>query len=150
MKKIVLLLILSLFVSGSGFAAPEVMTLVTKEEGALRDAPSLLYKAGNALNDGPEIEIVTPDTPKSYKSPLKIIVSFFPRNGKKIDLTKLKVEYLKMFTIDLTKRVLPYTSEEGIKIEKAELPPGNHKIRITLADTEGGVTQRVFLFVVSD
>lgn len=150
MKKIILILILSLFVRGSGFAATGVMTFVTKEEGALRDAPSLLYKAGNALNDGPEIEIVTPDSQKSYKSPVKIIVSFFARNGKKIDLTKLKVEYLKMFAVDLTKRVLPYTSEEGIKIEKAELPSGNHKIRITLADAEGGVTQQVFLFVVSD
>jgi len=145
MKRILFILTVSLFFSSFSFAAIEIMTLITKEEGAIEEPPSGLYEIGKVLNDGPDIKVVKPETQEKYRSPIRIIILFLSKNGKKVDLSRLKVECLKLFTVDLTERVLPYTTEEGIKIENAKLPAGNHKIRITVGDAEGGVTQQVFL-----
>jgi hypothetical protein len=147
MKRILFVLIVSLFSASFSFAATEIeiMTLLTKEEGGIEEAPSGLYEIGKALNDGPDIKVVKPETQEKYRSPIRIIILFLSKNGKKVDLSKLRVECLKLLTIDLTERVLPYTTEEGIKIENAKFPAGHHKIRITVGDVEGGVTQEIFL-----
>jgi hypothetical protein len=133
MKRILFILTVSLFFSSFSFAAIEIMTLLTKEEGAMEEAPSGLYEIGKVLNDGPDIKVVKPETQEKYRSPIRIIILFLSKNGKKV------------FTVDLTERILPYTTEEGIKIENAKLPAGNHKIRITVWDAEGGVTQQIFI-----
>lgn len=142
MKKIVftLTLIISLFSVSYSFAAVEEITLLTEEEGAMEEAPSRLYEIGRALNNGPDIKVVTPEVDGEYKSPVKIIVLFLSKDGKEVDLSKLRIECLKLFTIDLTERLLPYTSKEGIKIENAKLPPGKYKIRVTIGDEDGGIT----------
>lgn len=144
MKKILLILIMSIFLVSYSFAAVEIMTLLTEEEGAMKEAPSGLYEIGRALNNGPDIKVITPQPNEEYKPPLKIIILFTPTDGKEVDLSKLKVECLKLFTINITERVLSYTTKEGIKIENAKLPSGKHKIRVTIGDVEGGITQEVF------
>ncbi|OGW38730.1 MAG: hypothetical protein A2Y97_12930 [Nitrospirae bacterium RBG_13_39_12] len=118
------------------------VALITDEEGALQEAPLLRYR-GIELNDGPDIRIVEPDTNMEHKSPIKILIQFIPREGREIDLSKFKVEYLKLITIDLTSRILPYTNKEMVKVDKAEMPRGKHKIKITIGDTQGGITRRV-------
>ena len=142
MKSVAIILVM-LFIVSSSFAETEIMTLLTEEEGALEDAPSSLYEVGRPFNDGPKIQVVTPETNNQYKSPMRITILFVPIDNKDIDLSKLKVEFLKLFTIDLTKRVLPYATKEGINIEKADLPKGKHNIRITIGDSQGGLTQVV-------
>jgi len=124
MKKILCIFIISLFLVSNSLAANEIMTLLTDEEGAMKEAPSDLFEIGSPVDDGPEIEVVVPEVNNEYKAPVKIVVLFLPRDGKEVDLSKLKVEALKFFNIDLTKRVLPYTTKEGIKIENAKLPKG--------------------------
>lgn len=126
----------------------DVVTLITDEEGALRDAPSSLYEIGRAADKGPDIKVVMPEENREYKSPLRVIVLFIPKEGREIDLAKLKVEFLKFFVIDITERALPYTSRDGIKIDKAKLPPGTHRIRVTIGDVEGGVTEQTFMVKV--
>lgn len=145
MKKVCCYILINLFLVSYSFAAVEIMTLLTDEEGAMKEAPSDFFEIGRPLDDGPEIEVVTPAVNNEYKSPLKIVVIFLPREGKDVDLSKLKVEALKFLTIDLTERVLPYTTPEGIKIENAKLPKGNHKLRVTVGDTGGGITQEIFV-----
>jgi len=145
MKKMLFILMLSSFLVSYGFAGIEVMTLLTEEEGAIEEAPSGLYEVGRTLNNGPDVKLIAPEPNNEYTAPLKITILFIPAGGKDVDLSKLKVECLKLFTIDLTERVLPYTTKEGIKIENAKLPKGNHKIRITIGDVEGGITQEVFV-----
>lgn len=61
-----------------------------------------------------------------------------------MNLSSLKVEVLKLWTIDITNRVLPYATRDGIHVENATLPSGDHKLRVTIGDVEGGVSRKVF------
>ncbi|MBI5058025.1 MAG: hypothetical protein HZB61_15555 [Nitrospirae bacterium] len=145
MKKVLFIpILISLFMLSNAFAGPDTLMLVTKEEGSLREAPAGLYEVGRPVNNGPDIKVVSPELNDKNKPPVKLAVLFVPVEGKDVDLSKLKVEYLKFVTIDLTNRVLPYTTKEGIRIEKADLPSGKHTIKITVGDVSGGVTEQIF------
>lgn len=126
----------------------EALVLLTKEEGAMQEAPKGVYDVSRPLNNGPRIMIVIPETNHEYKSPLAIEVRFIPREGSEVDLSQFKVECLKFFNIDITDRVKRYTTKEGVKVDRAELPVGNHKLRLTIGDTKGGITQEVFVVKV--
>lgn len=131
---------------GTGYGAlTEVpVVLLTAEEGALANPPASLIDAGSSLDTGPSIEVVKPEQNVDLRSPVSIIVRFVP-NGKEVDLSLLKVEVLKLFAIDITDRVLPYTTRKGIQADNAILPAGEHKLRVTIGDVEGGVSRKVFL-----
>ncbi len=134
-----------LLVAGQALAgAPEPLELLTPEEAALADPPPGPVQAGRLLNDGPEIVVSQPRENVPYNPPIPIVVHFIPNNGRDVDLTKLKIEVLKIITIDITLRALPYVTKEGINVEKASLPSGEHKIRVTIGDVSGGMTERVF------
>ena len=134
-----------LLVTGPALAGvTEPLELLTPEESALAAPPPGLVQAGRLLNDGPEIVVSQPQENVPYNPPIPILVHFIPNNGRDVDLTKLKIEVLKIITIDITPRVLPYATKEGIKVEKASLPPGEHKIRVIIGDVSGGMTERVF------
>jgi len=135
---------IALSVSSTG----EAVVLLTKEEGAMQEAPKGVYEVSRSLNNGPKIMIVVPETNHEYKSPLTIEVRFIPREGSEVDLSQFKVECLKFFNIDITDRVKQYTTKEGVKVDKAELPAGTHKLRLTIGDTGGGITQEVFVVKV--
>jgi hypothetical protein len=49
---------------------------------------------------------------------------------------------VKLVSIDITDRVRPYTSPQGIHIPDARLPSGTHIVRISVADTAGGVSRK--------
>lgn len=93
---------------------------------------------------GPDIKVLSPEPEKATSSPIKLMALFIPREGTEVDISSLKVEYLKLITINITDRLKEYVTNNGIKVENAELPAGTHKIRITLSDTKGGTTSRVF------
>ncbi|MCX5810193.1 MAG: hypothetical protein NTX36_12630 [Proteobacteria bacterium] len=97
---------------------------------------------------GPDIKILSPELEKAILSPLKLMVLFIPREGTQVDISTLRVECLKFITINITDRLKEYISSQGINVERAELPSGTHKIRITVADTKGGTTRMVFVFRV--
>lgn len=140
------------FVSGllsisSGFGANgKPVELVTAQEAATPERPPGHIEAGKEPDDGPIVEIVAPEKEKSYKPPVPVVVKFIPRNGREIDVATLKVEYLKSWSIDLTYKVLPYATKDGINIAEADLPSGKHRIQISIADISGATT-RVIMFV---
>ena len=121
----------------------EPLELLTMEEALLAPPPHGLVQVGRFLNDGPEIQIAQPQENVPCKPPLTILIHFVPNNGKDVDLSKLKIEVLKIITIDITKKVLPFATKEGIKLEKASLPQGEHKIRVIIGDVGGGMTEKV-------
>jgi hypothetical protein len=129
--------------AGSVVAVANPVVLVTEEEGAVANAPSGPIDAGNSLNTGPSIEVIKPEQNAVLRSPIPIVVRFVP-NGRDVNLSSLKVEVLKLLTIDITKRVLPYASREGIQVKEATLPSGEHKLRVTIGDVGGGVSRKVF------
>ncbi|MDA8087773.1 MAG: hypothetical protein M0Z75_13850 [Nitrospiraceae bacterium] len=147
--RLVLFLLVLLLAAPCAAREPDkAVTLITQKEAAMKDAPSGLQEIGRPLNDGPAIKVIAPETDGTYRSPLKIIVQFLPRSEHRVDLSKLKVECLKFFTINLTDRVMPYASTWGIRMAKASIPSGHYRIRITIGDDKGGVTQDVFTFNV--
>lgn len=95
-------------------------------------------------NTGPAIDIITPQLADRYKNPLKIEITFTPRDGKSIDLSTLKVELIKIIPIDITSMIKPYVTEKGIYAEAISLPTGRHKLKFTLCDSEKGKTQLIY------
>lgn len=134
-----------LVLQGGGDAlAGNPVVLLTEAEGAMADAPAGLIDAGSPLDSGPTIEIVKPAQNVDLRSPVSVVVRFLP-NGKEVDLTSLKVEVLKFLTIDITDRILPYATRDGIQADNAILPAGEHKLRVTIGDVGGGISRKVFL-----
>lgn len=130
------------------------VTLITQAEALLPDMSAIQYE--NVARDieskldstGPIIKVITPEEGKTYPPPLNIELYFIPKGLAEIDLSTLKVEYLKLFSIDITERVLPYVNKEGIKISNANFPSGTHHLRITLGDKKGAVTIQKFTAVI--
>lgn len=125
-------------------AAEGPVELITAEEAATPDAPLFQLRSGREDDKGPTIEVISPTTENTYESPLAISVKFLPKEGIEIDLSTFKVEYLKFFTIDITERLKPYVTVEGIDVPDAKLPSGKHSIRLAIGDVTGAVSRRVF------
>ena len=127
-------------------AGPEGFWLITPEEAAMAPAPT--DKRGQPLDigreppdTGPLIEVLKPVLGAPVAVPLEVSVKFVPRSAP-VDLASLKVTVLKLFGIDITDRIRPYTTATGIQIPDAKLPSGEHTVRITVADASGGVSQK--------
>ena len=96
---------------------------------------------------GPIITVEKPQMGVPQNSPMEIVVKFVPRSHP-VDLSTLEVELVKFIDIDITDRVVEYTTEHGIQLKKADIPLGSHRVRIVLADTTGAVSVQEFLFEV--
>lgn len=128
--------------AGEGMS-PQGFWLISLEEAAMAplevsDLPSDVTDIGRgAIDFGPIIEIIKPSGAKvAIAPPVEILVHFVKREFP-IDPESIEVELVKFFTIDITDRVKPYISKDGIHIPEANLPEGEHQIRLTVADTEG-------------
>ena len=96
---------------------------------------------------GPIIQVEKPQMGVPQNSPMEIVVKFVPRSHP-VDLRTLEVELVKFINIDITDRVVEYTTEQGIQLKEANIPLGAHRVRIALADITGAVSVREFLFEV--
>lgn len=99
------------------------------------------------LSFGPVIEVENPIPGKPLPSPLNIVVKFTPREHP-VDVSTLKVSLVKFITLDITDRIEGYVTEKGIQREGANIPSGEHRVRISVADTSGAVSTKEFLFEV--
>lgn len=142
----------SLAGDGAVYAAgpSEEFWLITPEEAALPAEPAgrvttpggLPFDVGREAPDtGPLIEVIKPEASKVQSAPLEVSVKFAPRNAP-VDVSSLKVQVVKFVPIDITDRVRPYASTEGIEIPDARLPSGEHRVRINLSDIAGGMTRK--------
>lgn len=130
------------------------VTLITQAEALLPDMSAIQYEnVGREIESksdstGPIIKVITPEEGKTYAPPLNIELHFITKGLTEIDLSTLKVEYLKFLSIDITERVLPYVNKEGIKISNAKFPSGTHNLKITISDKKGAVTIQKFTAVI--
>lgn len=144
----------ALMMSATGGAYAENW-LITPQEAAMNPAAETDPLQGGehfnigreALNIGPIIEVEKPQKGVPQQSPVEIVVKFVPRSHP-IDIKTLEVELVKFINIDITERVVEYTTEQGIQLEKADVPEGAHRVRIELADTTGALSVQEFLFEV--
>ncbi|MEY2886601.1 MAG: hypothetical protein RIQ84_1638 [Pseudomonadota bacterium] len=148
MKKIKQILALgavsiSLGLSGLANAKP----LITAKEAQLPAPTGELKTRG--ISRGPAIKVVSPDVGSGQiNSPFDLKVQFEARGGNKIDPKSVKVTYLKSPNVDLTDRLKPTISESGINFEKAEVPEGEHAVRITVKDMEGRESHSIINLVI--
>jgi hypothetical protein len=121
--------------------------LITAKEAQLPAAAGELKTRG--ISRGPAIKVLSPDVGAStITAPFDLKVQFESRGGKKIDPASVKVTYLKSPLVDLTGRMKPAISESGINFDKAQVPPGDHAVRITVKDVDGRESNSVINLAV--
>jgi hypothetical protein len=144
MKLSKLLLIFACIAVGNlATAAP----LISAKEAALPPAAGTLATRG--ISRGPSIKLASPEADTPVMAPFDFKVNFEPRGDAKIDLSSVKVVYMKSPFVDLTPRLKSAISANGIDFAKADVPPGTHTLRITVKDTDGRETNSVVNLVVS-
>ena len=109
--------------------------LITPKEAKLPDAAGSLNTRG--ISRGPGIKVVSPEPGMQTKGPFDFKVVFEPRGGATIDKSSVKVTYMKSPSIDLTPRLLGSVSDTGIDMKNAEIPPGEHPVKISGKDSDG-------------
>jgi hypothetical protein len=109
------------------------VVLITTEEATL-PLPKQVASS-RAVTRGPRIETAIEDG--TLRSPLHFKLIFRAFGGATIDPGTLAVTYLRGSNIDLTQRVKAFAHPGGIDIPDAEVPPGEHAIRVEVMDSAG-------------
>ena len=123
-------------------ATASAVTLIKDDEARQPAAAGSLATRG--ITRGPGVKLLSPDPAAGgVKSPFNFKVAFEPRGGAKIDPATVSVTYLKATPVDLLPRVKPGLTPGGIDLAGAEVPPGEHQIKITVQDSEGRQTSTV-------
>lgn len=122
--------------------------LITAKEAQLPPASGALNTRGIAR--GPGIKVLSPDPAAAeIRSPFDLKIQFESRGGKKIDPATVKLTYMKATAVDLTPRLAGGINESGIDLSKAQVPPGEHAVKITVKDTEGRETNTLLNLIVA-
>jgi hypothetical protein len=122
------------------------VVLITVEEAKLPVPKEIV--SSRAITRGPRIQVSGIDDGKLH-SPLHFTVRFLAFGGSTIDLSSLVVTYLRGPNIDLTQRIRAFVQPAGIDIPDAEVPPGEHTIRVELKDSEGRRAMTNFVLAVA-
>ena len=111
--------------------------LIKESEARLPPAPAT-SKATRSITRGPGIRILSPGAgSQAIVSPFPLQIAFEPHGGAKIDLATVRLTYLRSPNVDLTERVKAGVSDRGIDLKAAEVPPGEHQIRVSVQDSDG-------------
>lgn len=108
--------------------------LVTDAESRL-PPQSKVGPVSRAITRGPRIEFAGVTDPS--KSPVRLRFKFEAFGGATVNLASLRLMYLKTPLIDITDRIKPYAKATGVDMPSAELPVGEHAMRLELADSDG-------------
>ena len=134
------------------FAFPQKSSaevLISEAEAKL-PPPSDTRMATRGLTRGPGIEIISPAPgTQGVKSPLPLKIKFIGRNSVAIDPASVKLTYLRVPSVDLTDRVKSHVTKDGIDMAQADVPPGNHLLRVDVKDTEGRAASSTFTLLVA-
>jgi hypothetical protein len=122
--------------------------LVTSDEAKLPPPKGAVAVASRGITRGPRIELADIDKGQ-LRSPLHLQIKFQAFGGSTIDLGGLQVTYLRSPNVDLTQRVKPFAQPSGIDMPDAELPPGDHMVRIDVKDSDGRTSTASFVLSVA-
>jgi hypothetical protein len=130
-------------------SAPAVaLQLITPSEAALPPEPSIGHDRG--ISRGPTVIVLSPSPGTgTLKSPLNLKVRFESHGGSWIDPDSVLLTYLRKPAVDLTQRVKAYIAPSGIEVDDAEVPPGNHTLRVNVTDSNGHTGWADITFSVS-
>jgi hypothetical protein len=126
--------------------------LVSPEEmKASNDAALFQFSAkATAVKDAPSIVVLAPTLTGKVNSPATIELKFQATAPSAVKIESFKAFY-GTFGIDITERLLAVAnvSASGIKVQEAALPKGDHKILLTVEDTDGRRGSRTIEFEVN-
>ena len=113
--------------------AASATTLISDAEAAR--APVSEHSRG--ITRGPGIELAAPQD--TVTAPFALHVRFVPHGGAKVDPGSVHVVLLREPPADLTARLRPFVTKDGIELRDAEAPAGAYDLRIDLRDDGGRV-----------
>ncbi|MGG7644807.1 hypothetical protein ACQ5SP_08395 [Rhodovulum sp. YNF3179] len=153
---------LQLLVISPASAMEDTFSFLTTEEVATRNAhisesgeldfTTLMQEDSISLkrNDGPTIAVNSP-VGFELKSPIDFDVALQPRGEAGVDMGSLKIEYkLGPIWTNVTRRLTREARIIGNRLiaKNADLPAGNHALRVTVADAAQGTTTAIVTFTV--
>lgn len=142
---------LKLFLSGLALACVLALatpassaTLITMDEAKL--PPSAFPSPTRGITRGPTVKLESPTG--SVTSPFRLIVTFVPYGGAQIMLDSVKLTYLRNPGVDLTGRIKPFITAQGLGITAAEAPPGKHDLILEVTDSNARVVKLPISIIV--
>ena len=130
-------------------AGARAEVLITAEEAKAADAVDLPITT-RGISRAPGIEQESPEPGHSAASPLALKIKFQPRNNVPIDLSTVKLVYVKAKPIDLTERIVKHVTPTGIVMDQAQIPAGVHALRLELKDAQGRASTAIIKLRVAD
>lgn len=133
----------------SGHAASAGDVLIKPEEAALPPSTSAskIPLTTRAITRRPDVTLVSPE--KTVTSPFNLLFKFQAHGGSTIKPDSFHLVYLKSPVVDLTQRVRPYVTANGVEMTGAEAPPGQHMIEAKISDSDGRETSGIFVLNVT-
>ena len=107
-----------------------------------RQAPVLRGDAAKSL--ATSIQVISPTAPTAaVTAPLRIELTFKPAPGTRIVPSSFRVLY-GLLKIDLTERLRKHAtvSENGVLVEQAQVPDGQHRLLLQVADDKGNTAEQ--------
>jgi len=132
----------------SGHAATAGNVLIKPEEAAL-PAPAnaaTVALVTRGITRKPNVVLASPEA--SVSSPFNLQFRFQAHGGSTIKPNSFHLIYLKSPNVDLTARVSPYVTADGVEMVGAEAPPGKHLIQVLISDSENREATAVFVLNV--
>ena len=146
MKKSNFGLLLGCFAAAAIASLPARATqLITAEEAQSPPAKGAVATERRGITRGPKVDVVTG---AEVKSPMRLQLKFEPYGGAKIDPDSVKVTYLRTPNVDLTPRIKSFVQPTGIDMPDAELPAGEHMVRVDIKDSDGRAGTTIFVLKV--
>lgn len=121
--------------------------LISADEANLPPPKGATAVATRGITRGPKIEYL--GGADSGHSPMRLQLKFESFGGAKIDTDSLKVIYMKNPAVDLTPRLKPFVQPTGIDMPDAELPAGDHLIRVDVKDSDGRTATQTFMLKIA-
>jgi hypothetical protein len=122
------------------------IVLITAEEARLPPPQNAAWSRG--ITRAPRIELAAADDGHLH-SPIHFQLRLHAFGGASIDVGSVEVTYLRISNIDLTPRLRPFIRATGIDVPEAEIPPGEHMIRVNVRDSEGRQATSNFVLSIS-
>lgn len=115
--------------------AADRLVLITEKEASM---PAGDVPKSRGITRGPSIEQISPDPgARAVKGPIDFKVKFSPHGGAAILPETVQIQYIKTPIIDLTERAAPFINDKGVSVAGAVVPAGEHKVQISVQDSNG-------------
>ncbi len=131
----------------AGTPASAGTVLISADEAKLPPPKGAVGVATRGITRGPKVAYV--GSADTTQSPMRLQLKFESFGGAKIDTDSLKVTYVKTPSVDLTSRLKPFVKPDGIDMPDAELPAGDHLIRVDVKDSDGRSTSTSFTLKIA-